>query len=140
MPELPNCTQRHHLFLAHVSPRTLPAETLKPKVATSCGHKVATTLAFRSRHIQKVWPLCGHNLWPCLFSANRILATQLWPLLATRCGHIVASGNRAASGEWSWHIAGQLGTAAGSKIMALSTQSFGDIATVNNASNVSSAV
>jgi hypothetical protein len=30
-----------------------------------------------------------------------------------------------------------LGTAAGSKMMALSTQSFGDIAIVNNASNVS---
>ena len=100
MPELPSCTQRHQLFRAHVSPRTPPAETLKPKVATSCGHKVATTLAFRARHIQKVWPLCGHNLWPCLFSANGILATQLWPLLATRCGHILATrcGHTLATG------------------------------------------
>jgi hypothetical protein len=58
----------------------------------------------------KVWPHCGHKVWP-------------------------HSGNRAASGEWSWHIAGQLRTAAGSKMMALSTQSFGNIALVNNASS-----
>ena len=109
----------------------------------------------------KLWPQSGHNisvsletypksvatLWPqfvAMFvfgernSGHTTVATsghKVWP----HCGHKVwpHSGNRAASGEWSWHIAGQLGTAAGSKMMALSTQSFGDIAIVNNASNVS---
>ena len=92
MPELPNCTHYHHFFLAHVFPRTLSAETLKPQLATSCGHKVATTFAFRSRHIKKACALCGHTLWPCFFSANGVLATQLWPLLATSCGHIPPQG------------------------------------------------
>jgi len=58
----------------------------------------------------KVWPHSGHKVWP-------------------------HSGHKAASGEWNWHIAGQLRTAARSKMIALSTRSFCNIALVNNASN-----
>lgn len=105
-------------------PHTQPAGTPSPKVLTSCGYRFVTTLAFRLRHIQTNWSLCGYNLWPLLHAASHsghravnLMGTAMitfWPQLWPYDGHVVAIAK------------------AGGKLVSVSTQTLGKIPFVNH--------